>query len=66
MQFLTPEKRAKVLKGADRAASAYLESLGKQGIKPTDIHEVHHTSTGIDKVFKISTALTLEIGFTNA
>ena len=51
LAFLTPEKRAKVLKGSDRAATAYLDSLGKQGIKPTDIHEVHHTSTGIDKVF---------------
>jgi hypothetical protein len=50
MAFLSPDKRAKVTKGADRAASAYLESLGKQGIKPSDISEVHHTSTGISKV----------------
>lgn len=50
LEFLKPDKRAKVLKGADRAATAYLDSLGKQGIKPTDISEVHHTSTGIDKV----------------
>lgn len=51
MALLSPEKRTKALRGADRAATAYLESLGKQGIKPEDISEVHHTSTGIDKVF---------------
>jgi hypothetical protein len=49
MTSLSPEKQKQVLEYANNSATAYLDSLKKnKGIKPEDIHEVHHTYAGID------------------
>lgn len=49
MSQLSPEKRADVIKRAHDSGNAYLSSLQKNhGINPKDVHEVHHTFSGID------------------
>ncbi len=48
MQKLTPEVQKQVKQYAENSGRAYLSSLQKEGIKPEDVHEVHHTYSGID------------------
>ncbi|CAB4131672.1 hypothetical protein UFOVP132_203 [uncultured Caudovirales phage] len=47
---LSPEDQKKAIEGADRSSDAYLDDLKKQGIKASDIEQVHHTYAGIDDV----------------
>lgn len=47
---LSPDKAAKAIEGGKQAGGAYLNSLkSNHKMNPEDIHEVHHTSLGIDK-----------------
>ena len=59
MAKLPEDKRAAVLEAAKKSGDAYVKSLAENhGIKPEDIHEVHHTYAGIDKLIgkKVSRA----------
>jgi hypothetical protein len=47
MKQLSPDKQKQVQKGAADSGKAYLASMKKEGIKPEDISEVHHTHKGI-------------------
>lgn len=48
MSQLTPEVRKQVKQYAENSGRAYLSSLQKEGIRPADVREVHHTYAGID------------------
>jgi len=49
MAQLSPAKASKALAGGRQAGAAYITSLEhNHGMKAHDIHEVHHTSLGID------------------
>jgi hypothetical protein len=47
---LSPDKASKAIEGGRQAGAAYIDSLkNNHKMNPADVHEVHHTSLGIDK-----------------
>jgi hypothetical protein len=59
MKKLTPEKQKQAVESGKKSAEAYVSSLKtNHGIDAKDVHQVHHTYAGIDKVIgkKVSQA----------